>query len=201
MRRQKILVIVCAALFVIMLAGYFFVITPYIKANTPVAENTTPETEAGEIVGISDRIYIFEAIYSDRIKKITVDNEYGGFAFASDGKGGFVIDGHENVPYDEETFALLKNIAGNTLAKTKVMSGASDEKLEEYGLLKPQANWTIETTDGKYFKVYVGDALLTGGGYYCTFEGRPRSVYVLSEDIYQTILTPIEGYVAIEAAE
>ena len=196
MRRQKILVIVCAVLFILLLAGYFFVITPYIKANTPAEENTTPETEAGELIGISDRIYIFEAIYSDRIKKITVENEHGGFAFVRNSKNGFNIEGYENVPYDDELFALLKNVAGNTLTKTKVMSKASNEKLEEYGLLKPQANWTVETTDGQFFKVYVGDALLTGGGYYCMFEGRPGSVYVLSEDILSTILTPVEGYVA-----
>ncbi len=196
MKRQKILVIVCAVLFVILLAAYFLVISPYIEANTTEEEKTTPETEAGELVGISDRIYIFEAIYSEQIKKITVNNEYGGFAFVSDSDGGFDIEGYENVPYDEELFALLKNVAGNTLTKTKVMSNASNEKLEEYGLLEPQASWVVETTDGEFFKVYVGDALITGGGYYCMFEGRQGSVYVLSEDILSTILTPIEGYVA-----
>ena len=70
MRRQKILVIVCALLFAALLVCYFFVITPYIKANTPEDVTDAPETEAGELLGISDRIYVFKAIYSDCIKKI-----------------------------------------------------------------------------------------------------------------------------------
>lgn len=196
MRRQKILVIVCALLFAALLVCYFFVITPYIKANTPEDVTDAPETEAGELLGISDRIYVFKAIYSDSIKKITVENEHGGFAFVRKDETSFGIEGYENVPYDDELFALLKNVAGNTLSKTKVASKASEEKLQEYGLLEPQANWTVETTDGEFFKVYVGDALLTGGGYYCMFEGRQGSVYVLSEDIANTILVPVEGYVA-----
>ena len=81
MKRQKTLVIVCAVLFAVLVAAYFFVITPYIKANTPEKEVTTPETEAGEIVGISDRIYIFKNISKEEIKKITVENSYGSYAF------------------------------------------------------------------------------------------------------------------------
>ncbi|MBR4071004.1 MAG: DUF4340 domain-containing protein [Clostridia bacterium] len=195
MRRQKTLVIVCAVLFAVLLAAYFFVITPYIKANTPEVENTAPETEAGEMVGISDRIYIFRDIKASEIAKISVENQSGSFAFVSSGDGKFYIEGHKNIPFDEESFALLQTVTASTLSKTKVVSGASDEKLDEYGLLHPQANWVVETTGGEFFKVYVGDALLTGGGYYCMFEGRPGSVYVLSEDVSKTILTTIEGYV------
>lgn len=195
MRRQKILVIVCAVLFAVLLAAYFFVITPYIKANTPEEEKITPETESGEILGISDRIYIFRDISAKEIAKISVENNSGSFAFVSSGDGKFYIEGHKNIPFDEEKYALLQTVTASTLSKTKVVSGASDEKLDEYGLLDPQASWVVETTKGEFFKVYVGDALLTGGGYYCMFEGRPGSVYVLSEDVSKTILTPVEGYV------
>ncbi len=195
MRRQKILVIVCSVLFAVLLAAYFFVITPYIKANTPVSEDTAPETEAGEIVGISDRIYIFRDISAAEIAKITVENQSGSFAFVSSGDGKFYIEGHKNIPFDSEKFALLQTVTASTLSKAKVISGASDEKLQEYGLLEPQASWVVETIKGEFFKVYVGDALLTGGGYYCMFEGRPGSVYVLSQDVSSTILTSVEGYV------
>ncbi len=194
MRRQKILVIVCAVLFALLIGAYFAVIRPYIRNNTPEEVETTPETEAGEGIGAYDRIFMFDAISAENIKRITVDNEFGGFAFVSDGEGGLQIDGYEDIPFDEELVAMLRNVTGNTLTKTKVMSGASDEKLEEYGLKNPQASWTIEALNGKSFTVYVGNKLLTGGGYYCMAEGR-RSVYVLSNDVASTILTPIEGYV------
>ncbi|KAA5651648.1 DUF4340 domain-containing protein, partial [Pseudomonas aeruginosa] len=58
----------------------------------------------------------------------------------------------------------------------------SDEALDEYGLKEPQASWTVQSKSGKAYRVYVGDRLLTGGGYYCMFEGR-RSVYVLGTEI------------------
>lgn len=195
MKRQRNLMIVCAVLFVVLLLAYFLVIAPYIKANAPQDETATPETEAGEILGYSDRIYIFRSIAVNEIKNITVQNEKGEYSFVSSGDGKFYIKNYKSIPYDEELFATLQTVTTSTLSKAKVISGASDKKLDEYGLLKPQATWVVETTAGEFFKVYVGDELLTGGGYYCMFEGRPGSVYVLSEDIGKTVLQPIEGYV------
>ncbi len=195
MKRQRNLMIACAVLFAVLVIAYFFVINPYIKANTPSDEVTTPETEAGELVGISDRIYIFRSISANEIKKITVENSKGTYSFVGAGDGKFYIEGYKTIPFDEELFATLQTVTTSTLSKMKVITGADDKKLQEYGLLKPQATWVVETTAGEFFKVYVGDALLTGGGYYCMFEGRPGSVYVLSEDIAKTVLQPIEGFV------
>ena len=94
-----------------------------------------------------------------------------------------------------------------------------------YGLDKPQATYTISQMlfkknadgsdmykDGKYvidydesgnpkadpektYKVYIGDAILSGGGYYVRLEGR-ESVYIVTTDyIGDTILQPIEALV------
>ena len=195
MRRQKILAIVCACLFIVMAVAYFAVIAPYFERNTVSEdEETAPELEEGESLGALNRIFMFDSIAADDISKITVENEYGGFVFVKDSQGKLVIDGYENLPLDSEKVSLLKNVTGSTLSIKKVWSNCTDEKLSEYGLLEPKASWVVEATDGRTFKAYVGDELLTGGGYYCMVDGR-RTVYVLSTDIASTIITPAEGYV------
>ncbi|MBQ7836122.1 MAG: DUF4340 domain-containing protein [Clostridia bacterium] len=194
MRRQKITMIVCAAVLALLVCAYFFVIKPYITKNAPVEEDTTPELEQGESLGALNRIFMFDAIAADKISKITVENDEGGFVFVKNSDGDLVIEGYEEIPVDAEAVALLKNVTGNTLTTKRVWSNCTDEKLSEYGLLEPQAKWTVESTDGKKFTAYVGDALLTGGGYYVMPEGR-RTVYTMSNDIKETVLAPVEGFV------
>ena len=98
--------------------------------------------------------------------------------------------------------------------------------LSVYGLDEPQATYTISQMlfkknedgsdmykDGKYvidydesgapkadpertYTVYVGDAILSGAGYYVRLEGRESSIYIVTTDYIQdTILQPIEALV------
>ena len=98
--------------------------------------------------------------------------------------------------------------------------------LSVYGLDEPQAIYTIGQMlfkkdadgndmykDGKYvidydengnpqadpkktYTVYIGDAILSGAGYYVLLEGRETSVYIVTTDyIEDTILQPIETLV------
>ncbi len=192
MKRQGILIIVFAALFALALVLYFALIRP-MTAPEEVQEET-PETEEGESLGTQNRFFMFGSLDRKDIKSISVDNEHGGFTFENDGKGEFYIKGHDTVNFDGELFATLLNISSYTLSKSKVGSNLSDDKLLEYGLTEPKASWTVTAYNGDSFKVFVGDRLLTGGGYYCMLEGR-RSVYVLGIDVENTILVPIEEYV------
>lgn len=193
MKRQGILIVVFAALFAILLALYFAVVRPMTApVETP---DETPETEDGESLGTANRFFMFSSLERKDIKSIKVDNEYGGFTFENDGTGDFFIKGFDNVNFNGELFAKLVNISSYTLSKAKLGSNLSDEKLAEYGLAEPQASWTVTSGSGESFTVYVGDRLLTGGGYYCQLEGR-RSAYVLGIDVENTVLVPIEAYVS-----
>ncbi len=192
MKRQGILIIVIASLFAVMCVAYFAFIKPMTTPEeTP---EQPPETEEGEELGISNRFFMFGSIERGDIDNITVENKYGSYAFENDGKGNFHIRGYDSIPYDKELFATLVNISSYTLSKTKVGSNLSAEKIAEYGLDEPQASWTVTAKGGDSFKVFVGDRLLTGGGYYCMLEGR-KSVYVLGTDVEKTVLVPVEGYV------
>ncbi len=194
MRRQKILLISLAVVFCLFIVGYIFIVRPMVTETAPQTETEAPETEPGEAL-LSDRFFMFQSISSEDIKKISVENEHGSFAFVRGNSGSLVIEGFEGVPCDEELVATLTSLTTFTLAKTKVLSSATDEKLEEYGLLEPKASWTVTTNGGESHKVFVGDRLITGGGYYCMYEGR-RSVYVLETDVETTVLCPVENYVS-----
>jgi len=192
MRRQAIFTIVLACVFLLSLAVYGFVIVPLTAPKEE--EKILPETEPGEILDITERFYMFKTLTREEIESITVNNEDGGFVFENTGNGQFCIRGYDAVTYNEDLFAVLLNITNYTLAKTKVGSGLSDEKLAEYGLDEPCATWTVKAYDGTENTVLVGDKLLTGGGYYCQLEGR-KSAYVLDIKVEDTVLVPIEEYV------
>lgn len=194
MKRQNILLIVLAALFALLLVSYILIIRPIEKENNKEEETPAPETESGEALGISDRYFLFTSLEKSDIESIEVSNQFGGFTFVSDKDGNFSIKGYETLNVDSQKLASLVSVSTYTLAKTKVGSSLSDEKLEEYGLLSPQAWWIVTDRDGNRFRVFVGDRLLTGGGYYCMFDGR-RSVYVLGNEVADTILVPTEKYV------
>ena len=186
MRRQNILIIVLASLFALLLVAYIFLIRPMEKENEAGEETSAVETEDGESLGISDRYFLFSSLERKDIKSIEVDNEYGGFTLTSDKDGDFHIKGFEHLNVDPEKLSSLVSVSTYTLAKTKVGSSLSDEKLLEYGLKTPQASWIVTDKDGNRFRVFVGDKLLTGGGYYCMFDGR-RSVYVLGTEVEEML--------------
>lgn len=56
-----------------------------------------------------------------------------------------------------------------------------------------QADGSMAATDERY-TVKVGDAILSGGGYYVQLEGR-AAVYIVSSTIAETVLQPVEALV------
>lgn len=186
---RKVLIVILALLIAALAVLYFAVVRPLINET---AEKEPVETEAGEAVGSSDRIFLFPKLSRDDISSIAVTNAHGGYTFRRDDTDSFCIDQYESMSYKEDLLASLIDTCANTLSKVKVMSSAPDERLSEYGLDKPTAKWTVTERGGKQHTVLVGKTLLTGGGYYCMYEGR-RSVYVLSTDVGDTVLAPVEN--------
>ena len=111
----------------------------FFQSDTPQSKEYA---EPGEVL-MSDRFFMFQSLSADQVSKISVSNKHGGFTIVRKNDGLFNIEGFERVPCDTNQVATLTSLTTFTLAKTKVISNASDEKLEEYGLLKPQASWTV----------------------------------------------------------
>ena len=193
--RQKRPVIICAAIFVVLLIAYFAVVRPLVNSGLEEETKAPIETVEGEVVGINDRYLMFPQIERKGIQSIQVENEYGTYEFYRDKNDEFQIRGFEGTSFDLTKFSSLVTSAGYTLAKVKVVDNATDAELKEYGLDKPKASWTLTTTTGVKYKVHVGYDLLTGGGYYCMLDGR-RSVYVLDTTLAETMFAPIEYMVS-----
>lgn len=190
--KQKKLLIVCVAVFALLLVAYLAVIRPMVNTPDDEVQTEPQDTVAGEVLSSGGRYFMFPQIQRATMQSVSVTNQYGTYEFCRDTNGDFQIKGYEGTPFDSTLFSSLVTSAGYTLAKQKVADNASEAQLAEYGLTEPQACWTVTTTTGESYTVHIGYDLLTGGGYYCMLDGR-RSVYVLDSAIADTMLVPVEA--------
>ncbi len=137
----------------------------------------------------------------------------------------FVIKGAINTTYDEEKFAELYVDAGYALSLMKLKDPIKDANgaFSEYGLVPATRTREITKDDGEtvleeytytpaYYvitdisgnrhKIIVGDALLTGTGYYVQYvdmsgseEVKRDAVYVLDSTLSVSALAAVEYYV------
>ncbi len=193
-KQQKILIIVIASVLLLMAILYFAVVKPIVEREEVVT--TEPiETVDGEIIGANDRYQLFEQVTRADMQSIEIVNEYGSYKFVRDASDSFVIESSPSTLYNAELFSTLVVDTGYPLSKTKIVDNAKND-LYKYGLSEEDkpAYYEITTLSGKKHKVYVGDKIPTGGGYYVYYEGRD-TVYVLDTSLGNTILRPVETYV------
>ena len=161
------------------------------------------DAASGEVLGHSDYIMMYPEIGIQEVYSLEVNNESGSFRFYRDKTGVMRLEGYENsaVDYDSTKFTYLCVSCAYTLTKAKLdftSEQSTAPRLEDgsidysaYGLSEADrpAAYTItammDNDDGKVlpdpnrsYTVFVGDALLSGNGYYVKLDGRP-AVYVL----------------------
>ena len=195
-KRQKWLIIIFAAVFAVLLAAYLI----FSALNRSVEEPVPAELLDGEVLEADGSISMFEQIERVNIARLDVFNSFGSFAFYQDTDGDFYIEGKEGAPYDESALSALITAAGYTRTLYRVMKECDD--LSAYGLAAEQdpAYYVLRTRNDKVFKVFIGDAIPSDGGYYCRLDGRD-ALYVLDATIADSLLvpassliTPILGY-------
>ena len=203
-KKNKALVAVLAVLIALVIGVFLIFLRPLITENS---EPDTPpaETQEGESIGLLGKYQIYKKIERSSIKKIFVHNAVDEYAFVRDKSGSFVIEGMEDLPFNEKLLSALVSVVSNPLALVKVAS--DDSGYEEYGITDSDVYWEVTTTDDKVFRMTIGHKLHTAGGYYVAYEGR-KAVYVLGGDISAalettekgtsldlTVLKPVEYYV------
>lgn len=202
-KKNKVSLVVLAVLVVVVIVSFIFVLKPLMTVEDE--PEALPETQEGESFGALGKYQIHDKLERKDISKIFVHNSLGEYAFIRDKKGEFVIEGMEDLPYNEKYFSALLSIVGNPLALVKVSS--NDSGYEEYGIKDSDVYWEVTTTNGEVYHMTVGHKTHTAGGYYVAYEGR-SAVYVLGGDfstalgleekgtsVDLTILKPIEFYV------
>ncbi|MBQ5662294.1 MAG: DUF4340 domain-containing protein [Clostridia bacterium] len=164
----------------------------------------------GEESVLYERVLMFPQIKQDNMHSIKVTNEHGSFRFYRGEDGEVYLEGTEetSATYDPELFPSLCVSCGYTLAMKKLdMKGEQIPRLPDgsvdyaaYGLAEGETSavYTITgdavTASGKEtvtYTVHVGDAIVSGAGYYVRLEGK-ETVYVLSSRIADTLLQPVE---------
>lgn len=140
------------------------------------------------------------------IKSIEIHNEYGTYTLKkySDTSSRFYIEGYQQLVMEDMTVAQLANACGYTLSTMRLENPklTDDGKIDyaEYGLeseirqrvvIDDDGNETVEeyeyepawyiisTVNGDSYKVYVGDATVTGNTYYVRYGNRDK-VYIIS---------------------
>ena len=190
-RNQKRLIFILGGAFLVLLIAWF----AFLKPLTTVEENKDVELDLleGE-VPITSRLtnfYIFAPI-EDRsgIQSIDVENEFGGYRVYRDAADAFQLEGFPGLSFNQELFSSLVVTTSKPTAMMRVGQDLDEAGLAEYGLDHPQASWTVTSTTGEKYKIFVGDELLTEGGYYVSYEGRPGAAYIMSQTLADTILQP-----------
>ncbi len=200
-KKQTRTIIICAAAFVLLLIAFLVFVKPLLV--TEKTEDEPPVLLEGEVLGSNNRILMFPHAQKADILSIEVHNEHGTYTFYRGYNGdndNFYIKGMEGAPYSLEMLSSLVVSSGYTLSMKRLDD--MNEDLSVYGLGESDSPaWYLLTQmDSTTHKVYIGDLIPTGGGYYCMYEGR-KAVYVLDTSLSSTLLadvrtliTPSLGY-------
>lgn len=182
------------------------------------------DTEYGEDSS-GTSLLVFPQLLSTNVYSIKMENKQGAdYTIYRTGESvsSFKIEGFENsqLEFDQNLLTQLCFSCGYLLANRKMSVNSTDENIPRlpdgsidysvYGLDDPQAIYTItgvlydkngtpQPDAKKTYTVSVGDAIVSGGGYYVQLQGR-ASVYIISTDyIESTVLQPIEKMVVPRA--
>ena len=177
------------------------------------------DTVGKEVVGnvVTARILAFPQVERKEMVRLEVHNEHGTYAFCGvhkDGTDIYYIDGHKDTSYNQEQFASLVVSCGYVLAMSKIEEPVVDENGEysEYGLVAEKrvnalgeeydyqpAWYKLTDIDGEEYTVIIGDAIVSGAGYYVQYINNDYPdtpfIYIVNTDIGKTVLQPIEALV------
>lgn len=154
------------------------------------------DTEDGEGLSSYNRLMIYPRIQTTDIQTIRVSNEYGTFTFDRNRDNEIYIKDHEGSVFDEELFAYLQSVCGNTTVVQRISSQALEQYgFEEYGLDDPRATVSVTAKSGKKYVLHIGKEIVSGNGYYVRLVGRD-TVYIFNTYIGKTALVPLESYVS-----
>jgi uncharacterized repeat protein (TIGR02543 family) len=183
------------------------------------------DTVGKEVVGniVTARILAFPQVEKASMAKLQVFNDYGGYTFIGvhkdtngDGKieNTYYIEGHKDTSYNQEQFASLIVSCGYVLAMDKITDPIADENgaYTEYGLASEirykadgtsyvytPAKYILTDVNGNTYTVIVGDAIVSGAGYYVQYinPDYPDTpfIYIVNSDIASTVLQPVEALV------
>ncbi len=149
----------------------------------------------GDTLSSTNRPFMYPNITRADVKSIVVTNKYGSYKayrMETDGKlsSDFYFEGAEFCKYNQELFASLIVNCTYVLSYGKA---PNVRDLADYGLASEEdANAIIEvnTVDGKYHKILIGDEIPSSGAYYAKYYNKDF-VYILDSSYGSDVLRPL----------
>ncbi len=184
---------ILAVVFLVLLAGYFFVVRPLlVEEGAPQQAVVCDPIWESEVASVNGRVLMYPHYERENILKVSIHNprnavygkhyvdwgfhQYTGPEDNPDGlyPGDFYLTNFEYAPFDS---ALLSNVvigAGYTLAVSRVEDHCTDYSRYglDYATPEDAVSVTMETTDGKSYTYYIGDKIPSGSGYYVRVVGK-----------------------------
>lgn len=195
-KKQKLAIIILAATFAVLTLIYFLVISPLVDKRAQTDDEEPPTLLDGEALDTDNStILIFPYAKSDEISNIEVHNQYTSFKCYRNSKDNeFYLEGYEQAPFSADTLSSLVVAAGYTSTLQRVTEECTN--WENYGLddESSPAWYSVTLLNGTTHKLYIGNLIPSGGGYYCKYDGR-NALYVIPSSISSSLLVPVENLV------
>ena len=184
-KKNKILLIAGAAA-VLLLGILYFCLSRF-------SGGTQPEKEKDETV------YLFENAAKDNVKNLSVkkNGEELYTIFYDEKTDELLLSGYEINPYNSAFTSIFSRLP--SLSVTGTLSEPLSE--ENYGLAGENSPYTVclTTKDGKTQTVYIGDKLVSGGGYYAQKAGSADILTVTdrAEILFSDKISLLSGTLAL----
>lgn len=197
LKKQRLTIIISVIAVIALAVVYFTVVSPMLSTNETDKNKNPNRTDPSEMIegeSYSDnygKIMIFPAVEKEDIREIKIHNQHGDFGFYTDSNGEFRMTGYQATPLNNAPMGSLIASVRLPMAIKRVTTDISD--LDKYGLGEDASYYILTDAKGNRNKVFIGDIIPTGGGYYAKPEDRD-AVYVL-DSTTQYILSPPEAFV------
>lgn len=199
-KRQTLTTAVIAVVTVVLIIMYFAVLSPILNNVAEVSD--APKLLEGESLGAGNRIFMYDYMDKDSVKAVSVTNENADYAISLSEDGNYYIDGNKNAPYDTNLFTSLCVSVGYSLSMKRIVPSSDDGNepgyidFSLYGLDEENApaHYTVTNKKDESYTVWIGKEITSEQGYYARLEGR-NAVYIIGNDIQNTVLCPLENII------
>lgn len=199
-KRRMIWIIALAAVAIVTICLYAFVIKPYYDSKNAPSEDEVPTLLEGEALVLGNRISLFPQIERAQVEEIEVHNTHGSYTFTHDASGNFYIVGMEGASLDASLVSSLIVGAGYPITMERLIDDC--DRWEEYGLGEEDspAWYRIKSINGVEHTVQIGNLMTDGSGFYCRYVGRNALYTVNASSVVAllvrgaSLVSPMLGY-------
>lgn len=176
--KKKIIII---SALILLIAAMVAVYALWISPMSVEEAGEVPELLEGETLGSGNKIFIYEPYDRADIESISVSNPLGSYTLCRNSSDdSFYLENNKSTQLNSSLLTVsLVPVVRYPLSTQRIVTEC--DSLEKYGLDEAsRAKVVMKTADGKESVLYVGNALVNGGGYYCMTDGR-SAVYQLDD--------------------